>query len=172
MLIKKILVYIIPIIFFFSYSFVYSDSNITNPYKINGTEFNVSIEFYNYPLKLGEQFFDIQIFNNKSKKYFEGESKFYFNTPDKQKRYQVYALKLPESDSIYKAAYTFKKSGIWLVELELEENTQYEKFYFEMNIEEASVGSYEYGYLLMLSLPLLILVGVIMLSREARKNKR
>ena len=81
-------------------------------------------------------------------------------------------MKLPESDSIYKAAYTFKKSGIWLVELELEENTQYEKFYFEMNIEEASVGSYEYGYLLMLSLPLLILVGVIMLSREARKNKR
>ena len=67
MLIKKILVYIIPIFFFFSYSFVYSDSNITNPYKINGTEFNVSIEFYNYPLKLGEQFFDIQIFNNKSK---------------------------------------------------------------------------------------------------------
>ena len=44
--------------------------------------------------------------------------------------------------------------------------------HFEMNIEEASVGSYEYGYLLMLSLPLLILVGVIMLSREARKNKR
>ena len=42
----------------------------------------------------------------------------------------------------------------------------------EMNIEDASVGSYEYGYLLMLSLPLLILVGVIMLSREARKNKR
>ena len=172
MLIKKISVYIIPIFFFFSYSIVYSDSHITNPYKINGTEFDVSIEFYKHPFKLGEQFFDIKIFNLKNNKYFEGEAKFYFNTPDKQKRYQVYALKLPGSDSIYKAAYTFKKSGIWLVELELEENTQYEKIFFEMNIEEASVGSYKYGYLLMLSLPLLILVGVIILSKEARKNKK
>ena len=114
MLIKKSLVYIIPILFIFSNSIVYSDSNITNPYIINGTEFNVSIEFYNYPFKLGEQFIDIQIFSIKNNKYFEGEAKFYFNTPDKKKRYQVYALKLPESDSIYKAAYTFKKSGIWL----------------------------------------------------------
>lgn len=171
MLIKKILVYIIPIFFFFSYSMVYSDSHITNPYTINGTNFNVSVEFYNYPLKLGEQFFDMQIFNIKKNKYFEGEAKFYFNTPEKEKRYQVYALKLPESNSVYKAAYTFKKSGLWLVELELEEDDIYEKFYLEINIDEASVGSYKYGYLLMLSLPLLIFVGYLILSKEARKNR-
>ena len=79
MLIKKISISTFLVLFLFSIVLVYvsaqvwneskngevyiaeSGSKNTNPYVLKGDKFNISIEFYNYPLKLGEQFFDITI---------------------------------------------------------------------------------------------------------------
>ena len=190
MLIKKISISTFLVLFLFSIVLVYvsaqvwneskngevyiaeSGSKNTNPYVLKGDKFNISIEFYNYPLKLGEQFFDITILHKETTDTFSGEAIFYFNTPDKKKRYKVYALRLPNVDSIYKSTFTFKQSGLWVVELDLNENNISEKFYFDINIAEASIGAYRYGYLLMLSVPLLIFIAYMLLSRESRRNKK
>ena len=167
---KKIIFYIFTMIFFVSINPLSSDSEISNPLLIKGSKFNVSIEFYNFPLKLGEQFFDVEILNISEDKNFKGNADFYFNTPGKNKRYKVVALKLPAPDLIYKSAFTFKQSGIWNVELILREGNDYEEFYFKMNIQDPNLGTFKYGYLLMLFVPLLILIGIISLYRESRKN--
>ena len=190
MLIKKISVSTFLVLFLFSILIVYvaaqlwntsnnievniadSDSKNTNPYVLKNDKFNISIEFYNYPLKLGEQFFDITIFHKETSDLYNGEAILYFNTPDKKKRYKVYALKLPNVDSIYKSTFTFKQSGLWVVELDLNENNITEKFYFDINIAEASIGAFRHGYLLMLSVPLLIFIAYILLLRESRRNKQ
>ena len=52
---KKIIFYIFTMIFFVSINPLSSDSEVTNPLLIKGSKFDVSIEFYNFPLKLGEQ---------------------------------------------------------------------------------------------------------------------
>ena len=72
MLIKKINISTFLVLFLFSIVIVYvaaqlwntsnnvevniadSDSKNTNPYVLKNDKFNISIEFYNYPLKLGE----------------------------------------------------------------------------------------------------------------------
>ena len=87
---KKIIfcIFTILLLFFVSVNPLSSDSELTNPLLIEGNKFNVSIEFYNFPLKLGEQFFDLKILNISEDKSFNGNADFYFNTPNKNKRYK------------------------------------------------------------------------------------
>ena len=82
---------LIIFIFFLTFnSFELSgDSNDENTIVLNGENYIVKINFDSYPIKLGEQFIDIEIeYIDNTEINFNGNVEIFFNNPGKSKRYK------------------------------------------------------------------------------------
>ena len=165
---------LIIFIFFLTFnSFELSgDSKDENTILLNGKNYFVKINFDSYPIKLGEQFIDIEIDyieNNGNK--FNGNVEIFFNTPSKGTRYKFIALKLPGTESLYKATHTFKEPGDWMIEVFISDKKISEDFAFHINVNNPSISALKYGYLLMLLVALFFVVGFVKLYFEAKSKK-
>ena len=165
---------LIIFIFFLTFnSFELSgDSNDENTIFLNGKNYIVKINFDSYPIKLGEQFIDIEIdYTENTAIKFNGNVEIFFNTPGKNKRYKFIALKLPDTESLYKATHTFKEPGDWMIEIFVSDKKISEDFVFYVNVNNPSISVLKYGYLLMLLVAMFFVVGFVKLYFEAKNKK-
>lgn len=165
---------LIIFIFFLTFnSFELSgDSNDENTILLTGNNYFVKINFDSYPIKLGEQFIDIEIEyieNNENK--FNGNVEIFFNTPSKGERYKFIALKLPDTESLYKATHTFKETGDWKIEIHINDKKISEDFVFYVHVNNPSISVLKHGYLLMLLVAIFFVVGYVKLYFEAKNKK-
>ena len=143
-----------------------------NTILLSGDNYIVRVDFDSYPIKLGEQFIDIQIdYTENSEIKFNGNVEIFFNTPDKSKRYRFFALKLPETDSLYKATHTFKEPGDWMIEIYIEDNSISENFVFFVSVNNPAITVFKHGYLVMLLVVIFVAFAFVKLSLEAKRKK-
>jgi len=165
---------LIIFIFFLTFnSFELSgDSNDENTIFLNGKNYIVKINFDSYPIKLGEQFIDIEIeYIDNTEIKFNGNVEIFFNNPGKSKRYKFIALKLPDTKSLYKATHTFKEPGDWMIEIYINDKKISEDFVFYVNVNNPSITVLKYGYLLMLLVAIFFVVGFVKLYFESKSKK-
>ena len=161
-------------IFFLTFNFneLLADSKNENTILLNGENYTVKVDFDSYPIKLGEQFIDIKIdYRENTEIKFNGNVEVYFNTPDKNKRYRFFALKLPETESLYKATHTFKEPGEWMIEIYIDDKNISENFIFFVSVNNPAITAFKHGYLVMLLVVLFIVVAFVKLSFEAKSKK-
>ena len=169
---KTFLVFIFIFFLTFNFNELLADSKNENTILLNGENYIVKVDFDSYPIKLGEQFIDIKIdYRENTEIKFNGNVEVYFNTPDKNKRYRFFALKLPETESLYKATHTFKEPGNWMIEIYIDDKNISENFIFFVSVNNPAITAFKHGYLVMLLVVLFIVVAFVKLSFEAKSKK-
>ena len=169
---KTFLVFIFIFFLTFNSDELLADSENENTILLNGENYIVKVDFDSYPIKLGEQFIDIKIdYRENTEIKFNGNVEVYFNTPDKNKRYRFFALKLPETESLYKATHTFKEPGEWMIEIYIDDKNISENFIFFVSVNNPAITAFKHGYLVMLLVVLFIVVAFVKLSFEAKSKK-
>ena len=169
---KTFLVFIFIFFLTFNFNELLADSKNENTILLNGENYIVKVDFDSYPIKLGEQFIDIKIdYRENTEIKFNGNVEVYFNTPDKNKRYRFFALKLPETESLYKATHTFKEPGEWMIEIYIDDKNISENFIFFVSVNNPAITAFKHGYLVMLLVVLFIVVAFVKLSFEAKSKK-
>ena len=169
---KTFLVFIFIFFLTFNFNELLADSKNENTILLNGENYTVKVDFDSYPIKLGEQFIDIKIdYRENTEIKFNGNVEVYFNTPDKNKRYRFFALKLPETESLYKATHTFKEPGEWMIEIYIDDKNISENFIFFVSVNNPAITAFKHGYLVMLLVVLFIVVAFVKLSFEAKSKK-
>ena len=169
---KTFLVFIFIFFLTFNFNELLADSKNENTILLNGENYIVKVDFDSYPIKLGEQFIDIKIdYRENTEIKFNGNVELYFNTPDKNKRYRFFALKLPETESLYKATHTFKEPGEWMIEIYIDDKNISENFIFFVSVNNPAITAFKHGYLVMLLVVLFIVVAFVKLSFEAKNKK-
>tara|TARA_Y100000590_G_scaffold390997_1_gene467257 strand:- start:346 stop:864 length:519 start_codon:yes stop_codon:yes gene_type:complete len=169
---KTFLVFIFIFFLTFNFNELLADSKNENTILLNGENYIVKVDFDSYPIKLGEQFIDIKIdYRENTEIKFNGNVEVYFNTPDKNKRYRFFALKLPETESLYKATHTFKEPGEWMIEIYIDDKNISENFIFFVSVNNPAITAFKHGYLVMLLVVLFIVVAFVKLSSEAKSKK-
>ena len=169
---KTFLVFIFIFFLTFNFNELLADSKNENTILLNGENYIVKVDFDSYPIKLGEQFIDIKIdYRENTEIKFNGNVELYFNTPDKNKRYRFFALKLPETESLYKATHTFKEPGEWMIEIYIDDKNISENFIFFVSVNNPAITAFKHGYLVMLLVVLFIVVAFVKLSFEAKSKK-
>ena len=169
---KTFLVFIFIFFLTFNFNELLADSKNENTILLNGENYTVKVDFDSYPIKLGEQFIDIKIdYRENTEIKFNGNVEVYFNTPDKNKRYRFFALKLPETESLYKATHTFKEPGEWMIEIYIDDKNISENFIFFVSVNNPAITAFKHGYLVMLLVVLFIVVAFVKLSSEAKSKK-
>ena len=169
---KTFLVFIFIFFLTFNFNELLADSKNENTILLNGENYIVKVDFDSYPIKLGEQFIDIKIdYRENTEIKFNGNVEVYFNTPDKNKRYRFFALKLPETESLYKATHTFKEPGDWMIEIYIDDKNISENFIFVVSVNNPAITAFKHGYLVMLLVVLFIVVAFVKLSFEAKSKK-
>ena len=169
---KTFLVFIFIFFLTFNFNELLADSKNENTILLNGENYIVKVDFDSYPIKLGEQFIDIKIdYRENTEIKFNGNVEVYFNTPDKNKRYRFFALKLPETESLYKATHTFKEPGEWMIEIYIDDKNISENFIFFVSVNNPAITAFKHGYLVMLLVVLFIVVAFVKLSFEAKNKK-
>ena len=169
---KIFLVFIFIFFLTFNSNELLADSQNENTILLNGENYIVKVNFDSYPIKLGEQFIDIKIdYRENTEIKFNGNVEVYFNTPDKNKRYRFFALKLPETESLYKATHTFKEPGDWMIEIYIDDKNISENFIFFVSVNNPAITAFKHGYLVMLLVVLFIVVAFVKLSFEAKSKK-
>ena len=169
---KIFLVFIFIFFLTFNFNELLADSKNENTILLNGENYIVKVDFDSYPIKLGEQFIDIKIdYRENTEIKFNGNVEVYFNTPDKNKRYRFFALKLPETESLYKATHTFKEPGDWMIEIYIDDKNISENFIFFVSVNNPAITAFKHGYLVMLLVVLFIVVAFVKLSFEAKSKK-
>ena len=169
---KTFLVFIFIFFLTFNFNELLADSKNDNTILLNGENYIVKVDFDSYPIKLGEQFIDIKIdYRENTEIKFNGNVEVYFNTPDKNKRYRFFALKLPETESLYKATHTFKEPGEWMIEIYIDDKNISENFIFFVSVNNPAITAFKHGYLVMLLVVLFIVVAFVKLSFEAKSKK-
>ena len=169
---KTFLVFIFIFFLTFNFNELLADSKNENTILLNGENYIVKVDFDSYPIKLGEQFIDIKIdYRENTEMIFNGNVEVYFNTPDKNKRYRFFALKLPETESLYKATHTFKEPGEWMIEIYIDDKNISENFIFFVSVNNPAITAFKHGYLVMLLVVLFIVVAFVKLSFEAKSKK-
>ena len=169
---KTFLVFIFIFFLTFNFNELLADSKNENTILLNGENYTVKVDFDSYPIKLGEQFIDIKIdYRENTEIKFNGNVEVYFNTPDKNKRYRFFALKLPETESLYKATHTFKEPGEWMIEIYIDDKNISENFLFIVSVNNPAITVFKHGYLVMLLVVLFIVVAFVKLSFEAKSKK-
>ena len=169
---KTFLVFIFIFFLTFNSDELLADSENENTILLNGENYIVKVDFDSYPIKLGEQFIDIKIdYRENTEIKFNGNVEVYFNTPDKNKRYRFFALKLPETESLYKATHTFKEPGEWMIEIYIDDKNISENFIFVVSVNNPAITAFKHGYLVMLLVVLFIVVAFVKLSFEAKNKK-
>ena len=169
---KTFLVFIFIFFLTFNFNELLADSKNENTILLNGENYIVKVDFDSYPIKLGEQFIDIKIdYRENTEIKFNGNVEVYFNTPDKNKRYRFFALKLPETESLYKATHTFKEPGEWMIEIYIDDKNISEKLIFFVSVNNPAITAFKHGYLVMLLVVLFIVVAFVKLSFEAKSKK-
>ena len=169
---KIFLVFIFIFFLTFNFNELLADSKNENTILLNGENYIVKVDFDSYPIKLGEQFIDIKIdYRENTEIKFNGNVEVYFNTPDKNKRYRFFALKLPETESLYKATHTFKEPGEWMIEIYIDDKNISENFIFFVSVNNPTITAFKHGYLVMLLVVLFIVVAFVKLSFEAKSKK-
>ena len=169
---KTFLVFIFIFFLTFNFNELLADSKNENTILLNGENYIVKVDFDSYPIKLGEQFIDIKIdYRENTEIKFNGNVELYFNTPDKNKRYRFFALKLPETESLYKATHTFKEPGDWMIEIYIDDKNISENFIFVVSVNNPAITAFKHGYLVMLLVVLFIVVAFVKLSFEAKNKK-
>ena len=148
---KTFLVFIFIFFLTFNFNELLADSKNENTILLNGENYIVKVDFDSYPIKLGEQFIDIKIdYRENTEIKFNGNVEVYFNTHDKNKRYRFFALKLPETESLYKATHTFKEPGEWMIEIYIDDKNISENFIFFVSVNNPAIPAFKHGYLVML----------------------
>ena len=169
---KTFLVFIFIFFLTFNSNELLADSQNENTILLNGENYIVKVDFDSYPIKLGEQFIDIKIdYRENTEIKFNGNVEVYFNTPDKNKRYRFFALKLPETESLYKATHTFKEPGDWMIEIYIDDKNISENFLFIVSVNNPAITVFKHGYLVMLLVVLFIVVAFVKLTFEAKSKK-
>jgi len=169
---KTFLVFLFIFFLTFNFNELLADSKNENTILLNGENYIVKVDFDSYPIKLGEQFIDIKIdYRENTEIKFNGNVEVYFNTPDKNKRYRFFALKLPETESLYKATHTFKEPGEWMIEIYIDDKNISENFIFFVSVNNPAITAFKHGYLVMLLVVLFIVVAFVKLSFEAKSKK-
>ena len=169
---KTFLVFIFIFFLTFNSDELLADSENENTILLNGENYIVKVDFDSYPIKLGEQFIDIKIdYRENTEIKFNGNVEVYFNTPDKNKRYRFFALKLPDTESLYKATHTFKEPGDWMIEIYIDDKNISENFIFFVSVNNPAITAFKHGYLVMLLVVLFIVVAFVKLSFEAKNKK-
>ena len=169
---KTFLVFIFIFFLTFNSDELLADSENENTILLNGENYIVKVDFDSYTIKLGEQFIDIKIdYRENTEIKFNGNVEVYFNTPDKNKRYRFFALKLPETESLYKATHTFKEPGEWMIEIYIDDKNISENFIFFVSVNNPAITAFKHGYLVMLLVVLFIVVAFVKLSFEAKSKK-
>ncbi|MBU93556.1 MAG: hypothetical protein CL723_03065 [Chloroflexi bacterium] len=169
---KTFLVFIFIFFLTFNSNELLADSKNENTILLNGENYIVKVDFDSFPIKLGEQFIDIKIdYTENLEIKFKGNVEIFFNTPDKNKRYKFFALKLPETESLYKATHTFKEPGDWMIEIYIDDNNISENFEFFVSVDNPAITVFKHGYLVMLLVVLFIIVAFVKLSFEAKSKK-
>jgi len=169
---KTFLVFIFIFFLTFNFNELLADSKNENTILLNGENYIVKVDFDSYPIKLGEQFIDIKIdYRENTEIKFNGNVEVYFNTPDKNKRYRFFALKLPDTESLYKATHTFKEPGEWMIEIYIDDKNISENFIFFVSVNNPAITAFKHGYLVMLLVVLFIVVAFVKLSFEAKSKK-
>ena len=169
---KTFLVFIFIFFLTFNFNELLADSKNENTILLNGENYIVKVDFDSYPIKLGEQFIDIKIdYRENTEIKFNGNVEVYFNTPDKNKRYRFFALKLPETESLYKATHTFKEPGDWMIEIYINDKNISENFEFFVSVNNPAITAFKHGYLVMLLVVIFIVVAFVKLSFEAKSRK-
>ncbi len=169
---KTFLVFIFIFFLTFNFNELLADSENENTILLNGENYIVKVDFDSYPIKLGEQFIDIKIdYKENTEIKFNGNVEVYFNTPDKNKRYRFFALKLPDTESLYKATHTFKEPGDWMIEIYIDDKNISENFIFFVSVNNPAITAFKHGYLVMLLVVLFIVVAFVKLSFEAKSKK-
>lgn len=169
---KTFLVFIFIFFLTFNFNELLADSKNENTILLNGENYIVKVDFDSYPIKLGEQFIDIKIdYRENTEIKFNGNVEVYFNTPDKNKRYRFFALKLPETESLYKATHTFKEPGDWMIEIYIDDKNISENFIFFVSVNNPAITAFKHGYLVMLLVVLFIVVAFVKLTFEAKSKK-
>ncbi len=169
---KTFLVFIFIFFLTFNFNELLADSENENTILLNGENYIVKVDFDSYPIKLGEQFIDIKIdYRENTEIKFNGNVEVYFNTPDKNKRYRFFALKLPDTESLYKATHTFKEPGDWMIEIYIDDKNISENFIFFVSVNNPAITAFKHGYLVMLLVVLFIVVAFVKLSFEAKSKK-
>ena len=169
---KTFLVFIFIFFLTFNFNELLADSKNENTILLNGENYIVKVDFDSYPIKLGEQFIDIKIdYRENTEIKFNGNVEVYFNTPDKNKRYRFFDLKLPETESLYKATHTFKEPGEWMIEIYIDDKNISENFIFFVSVNNPAITAFKHGYLVMLLVVLFIVVAFVKLSFEAKNKK-
>jgi len=169
---KTFLVFIFIFFLTFNSNELLADSQNENTILLNGENYIVKVDFDSYPIKLGEQFIDIKIdYRENTEIKFNGNVEVYFNTPDKNKRYRFFALKLPETESLYKATHTFKEPGDWMIEIYIDDKNISENFIFFVSVNNPAITAFKHGYLVMLLVVLFIVVAFVKLTFEAKSKK-
>ena len=169
---KTFLVFIFIFFLTFNFNELLADSKNENTILLNGENYIVKVDFDSYPIKLGEQFIDIKIdYRENTEIKFNGNVEVYFNTPDKNKRYRFFALKLPDTESLYKATHTFKEPGDWMIEIYIDDKNISENFIFFVSVNNPAITAFKHGYLVMLLVVLFIVVAFVKLSFEAKNKK-
>lgn len=169
---KTFLVFIFIFFLTFNSNELLADSENENTILLNGENYIVKVDFDSYPIKLGEQFIDIKIdYRENTEIKFNGNVEVYFNTPDKNKRYRFFALKLPETESLYKATHTFKEPGDWMIEIYIDDKNISENFIFFVSVNNPAITAFKHGYLVMLLVVLFIVVAFVKLTFEAKSKK-
>ena len=80
-------------------------------------------------------------------------------------------MKLPDTESLYKATHTFKEPGDWMIEIFVSDKKISEDFVFYVNVNNPSISVLKYGYLLMLLVAMFFVVGFLKLYFEAKSKK-
>ena len=169
---KTFLVFIFIFFLTFNFNELLADSKNENTILLNGENYIVKVDFDSYHIKLGEQFIDIKIdYRENTEIKFNGNVEVYFNTPDKNKRYRFFALKLPDTESLYKATHTFKEPGEWMIEIYIDDKNISENFIFFVSVNNPAITAFKHGYLVMLLVVLFIVVAFVKLSFEAKSKK-
>ena len=80
-------------------------------------------------------------------------------------------MKLPETESLYKATHTFKEPGEWMIEIYIDDKNISENFIFVVSVNNPAITAFKHGYLVMLLVVLFIVVAFVKLSFEAKSKK-
>ena len=80
-------------------------------------------------------------------------------------------MKLPDTESLYKATHTFKEPGDWKIEIHINDKKISEDFVFYVHVNNPSISVLKHGYLLMLLVAIFFVVGYVKLYFEAKNKK-
>ena len=80
-------------------------------------------------------------------------------------------MKLPETDSLYKATHTFKEPGDWMIEIYIDDNSISENFVFFVSVNNPAITVFKHGYLVMLLVVIFVAFAFVKLSFEAKRKK-